>query len=586
MPLGQQITSAQALTQITTTGARFILSASGMPDCSPDWIGNAGRDAIPNHPEAALFTRQDGVTAAGHSDRGNAAVILTSSGTTGVPKTVLLSQAMILAFLNVLADTNLFPPVPGLIGGNIGFDILIADMWLPWVFGCHAVILDTERRTPATLARAHALGARMVSMTPSQAVAMLDEDEDCFRGFDGLHVVGEALSLTVARRIETSASGAVLVNGYGPSELAVLSNAWRIETDGEARIPLGRSLPGYRVLVADEMLRPLPAHWPGELIIASAAPALGYHDAGMTRAGFVEIPGEAPGPFFRSGDFGWIDAQGRTQFIGRRDRQLKIFGVRVELNGIEYRVGEVEGVADAGVVPISRSGRTQIVAVVQPVSGAEDFGVLRTRIMEHCRTWLARAAIPSELYFVADMPKGPSGKKSYRAIQDLVTRTSLAASDVRGRTGTLPEPGSIEAKLAAMWADELGSAGLQPCALYLEDDVFTLGATSLDATVMAERIERTFGIAYPDDQMFLWPTIAGQAAFIRNAPQLPSVAPAPAVVRRRVEFRLVRAANDGAPSRGAVLGLPGFRGRCQPQRPGRLSHVGRIRRLDLRSRHR
>jgi non-ribosomal peptide synthetase component F len=174
------------------------------------------------------------------------------------------------------------------------------------------------------------------------------------------------LPLATARRLEEVAPNARLVNGYGPSETAVLATLWVVATAGEASVPIGWAIPFYRILITDSALRGLPAHWPGEVLIACPAPALGYHDAEMTRTSFLELPGEAPGPFFRTGDFGWIDDTGRVQFIGRRDRQTKVFGVRIEMDGVEHHITEVNGVADAGVVLMDRPPRVQIVAVVQP----------------------------------------------------------------------------------------------------------------------------------------------------------------------------------------------------------------------------
>lgn len=116
-------------------------------------------------------------------------------------------------------------------------------------------------------------------------------------------------------------------------------------------------------------------------------------------------------------------------------------------------------------------------------------------------------------------------------------------------------PGSVEAQLAEMWGEILVSNGFPDTAIHLEDDVFALGATSLDTLLMAEQIAEHYGIAVADDQMFLRTTIASQAALVRKS--LPT---APRVSRDFTNLRLLRRACGDKPSHGAVLGLPGIGG--------------------------
>ncbi|MFO1028903.1 MAG: non-ribosomal peptide synthetase [Acetobacteraceae bacterium] len=550
MPLGQQVPAGQAWAQVERVQARFILSATDDPDGAPAWLHAVRPVRIAGFPHAGMFVRGASTDRPASCGSDHPAVILTSSGTTGTPKTSCLSQAMILGFVRGLVATGTFVPCPTLINANIGFDIILADVWVPWSHGQHLVVLETDRRTPAILAAATAMGAAFTSFSPSIAAALLDSDPHCLAPFRGVHVAGEALSLPLAKRLEALAPETRVVNGYGPSETAPLTTVWPVSTAAEATVPLGHALPGYRVLVADPHLRPLPAHWPGELLIASAAPALGYFDPEMSVGAFVEVTGQAPGPFFRSGDFGWIDSQGRAQFIGRRDRQVKIRGVRVELNGVEHRILTVSGVADAAVIATGiDTAASAVIAVVQPASRLPD-GTLIERIMTECQAWLPRSAVPSRVILVDTIPKGPSGKKDYRQLAEQY-RTAEPAGD----GGTVPADGSVEARLATLWRDHFTALGRHYNAFHVEADMFAFGATSLDMLSMAERIETEFGVRIPDERILLSGTIGAQAEMIRMAPL-----PAPAIRRDRLTLRLLRPANSTEPSRGMILGLPGVNG--------------------------
>ena len=88
----------------------------------------------------------------------------------------------------------------------------------------------------------------------------------------------------------------------------------------------------------------------------------------MTTARFVPTPGEPSGPFFRTGDLGWVDADGQIRFIGRHDRQHKLGGVRIELDGVEHVISELAEVAEVAAFVVGPEGLRQVVAAVKPAA--------------------------------------------------------------------------------------------------------------------------------------------------------------------------------------------------------------------------
>jgi hypothetical protein len=310
------------------------------------------------------------------------------------------------------------------------------------------------------------------------------------------------------------------------------------------------------VLVADDALRPLPARWPGELLIASAGPALGYLDPHLTTTRFVELDREQRGPFFRTGDYGWIDDSGEVRFLGRRDRQTKIRGVRIEIDGIEHRVAEVEGVVDVGIVIAGQSSDAQIVAVVQPRPGFADLEPLRVRILENCRQWLQRAEVPALVLFTEAMPVGSSGKKSFAALSEAVANWMAKRANEAASSAPELEPGSVEAKLLALWMEVLNVTETRVSKVGVDDDLFLLGATSLDAIIAAERIATLFGVTCHENEVMLRPTLASQAAFLRETQISAALSRVRSNKREGVGIRLVRKATGPGKSRGAILGMP------------------------------
>jgi len=278
----------------------------------------------------------------------------------------------------------------------------------------------------------------------------------------------------------------------------------------------------------------------------------------MSAERFLELPGEAPGPFMRTGDIGSVDERGEVRLVGRNDRQVKMAGVRIELDGIEDVIDRVPGVEQVGAIAITQQDTPRIVAVVQPSLAVTDRVALRTAILTHCREWLPRAAIPANIVFIDAMPTAGSGKKSHSALVAML-------EECRGLTdaaddGPLPETGTIEATIASMWAELLRENGVEAGPIHLSDDVFCLGASSLDTILMAERIERAFVVRIADDELFLRTRIVDQAALIRAAMSESAAGPKPDHAHPAIRRSIIRTARQTGQARGTVISPPGIGG--------------------------
>lgn len=555
MPLGQQLPAARAQAQIEAVGARFVLFGTENLDCvSPDDDGDlslpiAGFDGATLCCQAKPSQRAATLPA-------DTALIFTSSGSTGTPKTILDSQAMILGLLAGQIRTGQFPPMPSLMGPNIGFDVSIFDTWIPWISGNPAILLNVARRTPDALHAAAHLGARMLSLTPTVAAAALRDDPDCLSPFAILNLTGEVFPNALAATLRKRAPNLRVLNHYGPTETAVWATFWAMREPPESTIPLGLSLPGYKVVIADPRTQaPLPPHWPGEVLIRCASPIQGYLDPAMTARTQVKLS-EFPGArFFRTGDLAWIDGTGNLRLVGRMDRQTKVSGVRIELDEIEHILTALDSVAEAAVLVTRRSGRDMVEAVIQPADPQADPQDLRDEILLECRKWLMSAAVPRTVTFVNAMPTGVSGKKSHAALLKVLEDKKIAADGAESDSGGPPAPGSIEADLAALWQDTLqADGGATRPKVHRNTDLIGLGATSLDLIRMCLRIEQCFGLHIAEEFLMLHPTIRQQAALLagRSAPALHKTKPYLQVVREGT-----------APDKPAIIALPSITGATQ-----------------------
>jgi acyl-coenzyme A synthetase/AMP-(fatty) acid ligase len=260
-----------------------------------------------------------------------------------------------------------------------------------------------------------------------------------------------------------------VVNLYGPTECTMVKFFHFVSRSDVERgfIPIGRPIPGASALVLGEEGKPCAPGEIGELYIRSAFLTLGYYRRPeLTREAFPPDPlGEGTdGKMYRTGDLVRLREDGALEFIGRKDFQLKIRGVRVEPGEIESRLLELDGVRAAVVVGREdRPGEQSLVAYVVPADRALPSTELRGFLKER----LPEAMVPSSFVVLESLPLTRTGKVDRGALPAPgPERPELGSPFVRPRTAT-------EEKLASIWADllRLDKIGV-------EDDFFADGHAS------------------------------------------------------------------------------------------------------------
>ena len=377
------------------------------------------------------------------------------------------------------------------------FDAFLRDAFAPLCAG-GTMVSPADRAATLT---AQALGPWIaaerlthVHCVPTVFRLLLEAPaETAFSALRWIALAGEALRpADVARWYDRFGASTRLANLYGPSETTMTKFVHLVEpADAErATVPIGRPMPGARALVVDPRDRACSPGTVGEILIRTPYRSLGYfRRPELTAAAFVPNPfGDDPSDLvYRTGDFGRVLDDGTFELIGRRDGQVKIAGVRVELAEIDGLLREHPDVADVAVVARDdrADGATYLCAYVVgrvEVSGA----VLRAYLAAR----LPDAMIPAAFVPLAALPRTITGKLDRRALPrpDEVLRAN--------RPHVAPAT-PVEEILAGMWAGVLGIA--RAGAL---DDFFELGGHSLLALQLLARIEATFGVALPLRELF------------------------------------------------------------------------------------
>jgi amino acid adenylation domain-containing protein len=343
-----------------------------------------------------------------------------TSGTTGVPKGVVVPVRAISAFLE--ATRALFAVGPGdrTAGlSEITFDISVFDMFFTWDRGA-ALHVVPAAQAMAPLAYLREQAVTVVFGVPSVARMLLRMNLLRPGALPNVRVsifAGEPLPMILAERWSAAAPGSVVENFYGPTEAAVSCSHQRFEAGGQTPsmrgiVSIGHAFPGTRLRVLDADRRAAPPASPGELAIAGAQLALGYHaDAEQTARKFIHLEGER---WYLTGDQAVTDSDGRLYYLGRLDNQVKVRGHRVELEEVEAHLRAISGIEAVAVVawPMrdgSADGLLAFLAGDLDDRVAELRTALRARLPPHM--------VPTALHIVDDLPLTANGKIDRQALR-------------------------------------------------------------------------------------------------------------------------------------------------------------------------
>ncbi len=305
--------------------------------------------------------------------------------------------------------------------------------------------------------------------------------------------------------------------------------------------PIGRPIANARVYVLDRQMQPVPVGIPGELYIGGVGVARGYlRRPGLTAASFMPDPfaGQPGARLYRSGDLVRFLPDGRLEFLGRVDQQIKLRGFRIEPGEIEAALRQVAGIRAALVIAREDiPGDKRLVAYLVwdgdslPVPELRHF--LQQRLPPHM--------IPSSFVDLPALPLNPNGKIERRALPPLATVDRAAAQTY------VPPRTQVEEVIAGIWQQRLHRKQIG-----VHDNFFDLGGHSLLLVQVHQQI--IAALQRPDlplTDLFKYPTIAGLSRHLSEeaAPEKVLAAAQTSAAARRDFLRRVSAA-DGSRQRG------------------------------------
>jgi amino acid adenylation domain-containing protein len=428
----------------------------------------------------------------------NPAYVLYTSGSTGKPKGVVIPHSGLVNLFHSHRET-LYRPAVAAAGGRrlrVGhaWAVFFDASWQPqlWLLDGHEVhvVDDDTRRDPDRLAAVvRDRGLDFLELTPSHfaqlAAAGVIRDGECALGVVG--VGGEAVSQPLWEKLR-SMPGTEAYNLYGPTEATVDALVGRFR-DAERPV-VGRPVHNTRAYVLDGGLAPVPAGVPGELYLAGAGLARGYHGRpALTADRFVADPFGPPGErMYRTGDLVRWRSDGQLEYLGRTDDQVKVRGFRIEPGEIETALTRHDDVGEALVVVRDE----RLVAYTTPATADP------VRLREFLARSLPEYMVPAAIVPLDAFPVTPNGKLDRAALP-------VPGFAARGRAPETP----LEKALCEIFAEVLDVD-----AVGADDDLFTLGGHSMLLVVLRNRITERLGTELEIAEFFRTPTAAGLAALL------------------------------------------------------------------------
>ncbi|HVT15608.1 MAG TPA: amino acid adenylation domain-containing protein [Thermoanaerobaculia bacterium] len=516
-------------------GAPVPANLSDRPLRPAGSAANGGSGGQPLDPPPTLS--QHGVSSFHPDGRGalpaNLFAVIFTSGSTGQPKGVAIEHRGVSHFL--AAAARLFGPADRagvLAAASICFDLSIFELFLPLANGGTAVLAGGALDLPRLPAREDVTMACLVPSTAADLVRSGGGFPDSLRA---LTLGGEALPAPLVQALVASGAACRVSNHYGPTEATIYSLFAPVDCKGgggggadAGAPPIGRAVAGERALLLDGWLQPVAPGVPGEICLGGSGLARGYFARpDLTAERFVPDPasalhGEPGARLYRTGDLARQLPDGRIEFLGRRDHQVKVRGFRIELGDVEAAVARHPEVAQAVVVArgeegIGPDGVRLVAYVVARDSRRTSAAGPAAQPLAHDASWAAELRdfaalrlppfmVPSVFVTLDALPLTPAGKVDRRALP--------APPDRRGGGGARPlvAPRTpVEEVLCGLWAEVFGmervSAG---------DDFFALGGHSLLATRLISRLRAAFRLELPLDALFAAPRLSDLARVIEG----------------------------------------------------------------------
>ncbi len=413
--------------------------------------------------------------------------LIYTSGSTGEPKGVILRRN---SFVNLMfafdLDMNISLYKNILSIANVGFDMFLVEIFSALFFGNTIVLAnELEQKEPTKIASLiKNNNVEFFVMTPSRVELLLSDGiSDCLKNVKAFQLGGEVFTPQLYLQLQKN-TNARMYNGYGPTETTACVCNKLVSMDD---INIGKPISNIKIYICNNNLQLCPIGVVGEICVAGIGVSNGYfNNEKAKKASFVKNP-FGDGYIYKTGDLGKYNFNGDITYIGRRDNQVKLRGLRIELSEIENNINAIDGISNSTVLCIDNS-----YLVGFYVSKVElDSSFVRNILAKSLPTYL----IPRKLIHLYELPLNNNGKINKFELRKLIDSTNLSNAPI-----CVPPENDTQKLYCDIWAKLLGTN------IGIDDNLFEFGADSLLAIKFKiELLSHNINISYSD--IFKYKTI-------------------------------------------------------------------------------
>lgn len=411
---------------------------------------------------------------------------LYTSGSTGKPKGVLIEHKTLCNFVNsnpknIEVENYTKNGRVSLAFAAITFDVSVMEEFIPLTNGMTICMANRDEiHNPPALAKLLLDNkVDIMKCTPSFMMSIVDIDEmkEALSRIKAFDIGAEAFPSVLYDKMRAVNPTADIINSYGPTECTVSCTSKLIKSSGNVNI--GGPLANMKLYVVNENNRSLPVGISGELIICGDGVGRGYMNLpDKTKEAFFTYKGL---PAYHSGDLVKWNDDGEIVFLGRIDNQVKLRGLRIELDEVENAIGSYEGIKSCKVV-VKKKGNDEFLAAYYTAAAEID----KNSLTEHISGMLAYYMVPSVMVQLDEMPLTNHGKIDKNRLPEIEYKSAE-------REYIAPET-ELEKELCDKYAEVTGADKVSVC-----DSFFEIGGTSLSAiNIIMYCSSKGYNVVYKD----------------------------------------------------------------------------------------
>ncbi|MCX6578639.1 MAG: amino acid adenylation domain-containing protein [Candidatus Aminicenantes bacterium] len=464
--------------------------------------------AIDNYPAAGP----------GAGDARNTAYVMYTSGSSGIPKGVLVEHRTI---VNTLWWRKNFygynPDSVSLQNPPYFFDSSVTDIFTPLLGGARLVLIEEKERMDLAALKKIITIHKVTHFiaVPAFYHVLLEEIGAELACLKMICAAGEYFPDELVKKHFKKLPRVRITNEYGPTENSVNTTIYELTLDSP-RAYIGKPIRNVAVYILDRNMRLCPMGVGGEICLSGSSVAVGYlNRPELTAEKFIDFYHSSfiihHSNLYRTGDLGRWLPDGNLEFIGRLDSQVKIRGIRIETGEIENHLLRHNNIKEAVVLAREgASGEKFLCAYIVPAVDGNRKPGFGDDLKEYLSAKLPDYMIPSYFIIIDAIPLLTNGKINRDALPPLPS----PGFSREGSQYSIAPRNESEEKLAGIWSEVLGIEKVQ---IGIDENFFELGGYSLRATIVVSRIHKIFNVNIPLAEIFKSPTIRGLAKYITGA---------------------------------------------------------------------